>query len=266
MTRHYIRFGNWPTDERSRVGERIRLFGGGLYQGGDYEAGVSVYSAFWDAHKQRWSIPTLGINTYLPTLDELFHGSSPVFLVTGDEIGIGTDGEPLLINLQLIQQIERSQIYNDYITSEDVILDLDPPPTTANNIEYLFKQPGYPLQRFFGCLTTEKIQELVGGYFDEISLSNNLVMLVLDPETPEQLRQSLLNVHISGIGDIYGSLIVTARASSEEILAGRKALSWPWFDLEKDLEDQPYEIPGEDYRSLTKKEEAFILAIYNLPH
>ena len=114
------------------------------------------------------------------------------------------------------------------------------------------------MQRATGCLSWERIQELVGGYFDELTLDNHgVVMLICDPETPSQLRRAQPNIQLPDVGIIYGPVIITARATVEEILAGRETLPWPWFNHRlpsEDLEDQHYEIPGEEYRSLTEKE------------
>jgi len=87
----YIRFGALPKGGRSRN-----------WASGEYERGVSVYRA-------RYNVNT---GTYQPfgalpgaEIAHLLRGSK-ILLVTGDKVGTGSDGEPLLSNVRIIAELE----------------------------------------------------------------------------------------------------------------------------------------------------------------
>lgn len=87
----YIRFGALPKGGKSRN-----------WASGEYERGVSVYRA-------RYNVNT---GTYQPfgalpgaEIAHLLRGSK-ILLVTGDKVGTGSDGEPLLSNVRIIAELE----------------------------------------------------------------------------------------------------------------------------------------------------------------
>lgn len=87
----YIRFGNLPKGGKSRN-----------WASGEYERGVSVYRAHYN----------VSTGTYQPfgalpgaEIAHLLRGSK-IWLVTGDKIGAGSDGEPLLTNVIIIAELE----------------------------------------------------------------------------------------------------------------------------------------------------------------
>ena len=87
----YIRFGALPKGGKSRN-----------WASGEYERGVSVYRA-------RYNVNT---GTYQPfgalpgaEIAHLLRGSQ-ILLVTGDKVGTGSDGEPLLANVIIITELE----------------------------------------------------------------------------------------------------------------------------------------------------------------
>jgi 8-oxo-dGTP pyrophosphatase MutT (NUDIX family) len=101
---HYLRFGDWPEDERSHSPA-----------GGYKEEGVSVY----DTHRGHPVVPgdEIGYGEYgNDTHDELqgrinqYHrGNVPAHVVKGDMVGIGYDGEPLLRNIQRVTTFNPEQ-------------------------------------------------------------------------------------------------------------------------------------------------------------
>lgn len=103
----YIRFGDIPINGKSKIynGE-IEI---------DTEEGVSVYPAFEDKEGNI----ILGLNlpitkTSLHTQQYLLeYDSRPCYLVTGDYVGKGTDGEPLLKNVRIIKEIKSYRIKQD---------------------------------------------------------------------------------------------------------------------------------------------------------
>lgn len=260
--KYYIRYGLWRTDERSEIGSRFR-------DTETFEKGVSVYHGEWDAVKNRWVISSEGFHSYLPTLDEHMARNrdqeEDVYLVTGDELDdIGTDGEPLLRNLKLIKQLSYSDVYNHDLYPVDAILDLEPAPALENAVTFLLKRPGSSAQLAEEALTNATIQRHLGGYFQMYHiLRNNIVILVLELDYPEQNKDH--NIFWPQVGVIFGPIIVTALASTQQILDNRKKLPWPWYqDIYPDPEEALVEgisIPGEEFRSLSEEEIASVSKI-----
>ena len=100
----YIRFGEIPTDEKSKI-----------YQGEievGIENGVSVYPAF----KTNEGNIVLGLNlpitkTTLHTQQHLIeYDNRPCYLVKGDYIGKDTDGQPLINNVSIIEKIDNYRV------------------------------------------------------------------------------------------------------------------------------------------------------------
>lgn len=95
----YIRFGEIPTDEKSKI------YNGEIEVG--TENGVSVYHAF----KTHEGDIVLGLSlpitkTTLYTQQHLIEYSDrPCYLVKGDYVGKDTDGQPLINNVSIIKKI-----------------------------------------------------------------------------------------------------------------------------------------------------------------
>lgn len=103
----YIRFGEIPKNERS-----------GIYRGDSKigeEVGVSVYDAICINGKWRIVLPEKLSSKMANSLHGLLNNvlqdewkvETPyeVFLVIGDEIGKGSDNEPLLKNVRILKEI-----------------------------------------------------------------------------------------------------------------------------------------------------------------
>lgn len=103
----YIRFGDIPINGKSKV------YNGEIETG--IEEGISVYPAF----KDKEGNIILGLNlpitkTSLYTQQHLLeYESRPCYLVTGDYVGKGSDGEPLLKNVRIIKEIKPYRIKQD---------------------------------------------------------------------------------------------------------------------------------------------------------
>lgn len=83
----YIRFGRIPQNGKSRN-----------HATGKYEAGVSVYRTAYDTE-----FDSLFTRDALPdALIEAIVDGRPAYLVTGDECGIGSDGEPVLTGTRIV--------------------------------------------------------------------------------------------------------------------------------------------------------------------
>lgn len=100
----YIRFGEIPTDEKSKI------YRGEIEIG--IENGVSVYPAF----KTNEGNIILGLNlpiteTTLHTQQHLIeYDNRPCYLVKGDYIGKDTDGQPLINNVSIIEKIDNYRV------------------------------------------------------------------------------------------------------------------------------------------------------------
>lgn len=103
----YIRFGDIPPNEKSKI-----------YRGEEEigtENGVSVYPAFEDADGNI----VVGLNlpiskTSLHTQQYLIeYDNRPCYLVSGDYLGKGTDGEPLIKNVRIIKEIKPYRMKQD---------------------------------------------------------------------------------------------------------------------------------------------------------
>lgn len=107
MDKKYIRIGDIPNDECSRIHRGDVIFG--------YEKGVSVYNAIEIDGRWRILMPLpfkegQG-NTYETLIQEVtqcrykIEKPRKVYLVIGDEVGIGSDNEPLLKNIKILEDI-----------------------------------------------------------------------------------------------------------------------------------------------------------------
>lgn len=101
---YYVRFGGWPTDERSRNW----LFKDQVVR----ELGVSAYHAEFDIRTGRWELETVDEAATNGTMQSLFYDKQrEIFLVQGTELGeVGSDGEPLLHHLKVIKKLKPDEI------------------------------------------------------------------------------------------------------------------------------------------------------------
>lgn len=98
----YIRFGNIPINERS-----------GIYRGDEgkigEEIGVSCYDCAWINGEYRVLLPSRPSRYTCPTLHNLFDkyvsGKLNMYIVAGIEVGKGQDNEPLLRNVEIIEEV-----------------------------------------------------------------------------------------------------------------------------------------------------------------
>lgn len=97
--KYYIRFGDIPENETSKIYRGEECVG--------EEDGVSVYPAIIDDDGRIALGLSLPITrTTLYTQQHLLeYDNRPCYLVTGDCVGRGSDSEPLLKNVKIVQQI-----------------------------------------------------------------------------------------------------------------------------------------------------------------
>lgn len=106
----YIRFGKIPPNEESNMKHKFETIG--------KEIGVSCYRVHTHNGKYLPILPIPCTEDTLCTMDycllEASKGLRPVYIITGDEVGIGADKEPLLKNITIIKDI--SDTYLDVYT------------------------------------------------------------------------------------------------------------------------------------------------------
>ena len=102
----YIRFGKIPTDEQSNMKLHMNKIG--------KEQGVSCYHVHYIGGKYLPILPIPCTEDTLCTIDYCLHeastGQRPVYIISGDEVGLGLDKEPLLKNITIMEDIS-----NEYI-------------------------------------------------------------------------------------------------------------------------------------------------------
>lgn len=99
----YIRFGDVPSNETSKIYR-------GEVEIGD-ENGVSVYPAFEVNGNIVLGLTLPITKTTLYTQQHLLeYDNRPCYLVSGDYVGKGTDGEPLIRNITIIKRLDNYRI------------------------------------------------------------------------------------------------------------------------------------------------------------
>lgn len=101
--KYYIRFGDLPPHERSGIWKSDELIG--------YEDGVSVYNCCVENNIHKLILPTPLSSSSLFTIQGfILSDKRKVYLLTGTEVGKGTDGEPIIRNIRIIKEITK-EIY-----------------------------------------------------------------------------------------------------------------------------------------------------------
>lgn len=99
----YVRFGDIPSNEKSKIYH-------GEEEIGD-ENGVSVYPAFELNGNIVLGLTLPITKTTLYTQQHLLeYDNRPCYLVSGDYVGKGTDGEPLIKNISVIKKLDNYRI------------------------------------------------------------------------------------------------------------------------------------------------------------
>ena len=99
----YIRFGDIPNNEQSKIYNGENEIG--------VENGVSVYPAFINGDNIILGLTLPITKTTLYTQQHLLeYDTRPCYLVSGDYVGNGTDGEPLIKNISIIKKLDNYRI------------------------------------------------------------------------------------------------------------------------------------------------------------
>jgi hypothetical protein len=104
----YVRFGDIPDDERS-------------YNSTDecYEDGVSVYDAEVESVPPESDAGGMFVPVGPKTLQILMLAQRDTYLVTGDRVGMGVDGEPVLRNVEIVAELEWGDEASGWIISRE---------------------------------------------------------------------------------------------------------------------------------------------------
>lgn len=107
LHRTYIRFGALPKDGYSRN-----------HASDESKSGVSAFECMWDPCKGTWHIAGSAVVGAALLGNMLDHH---VYLLYGDRVGTGSDGEPVLENPQVIEElsaVSESPFCLDYVQSD----------------------------------------------------------------------------------------------------------------------------------------------------
>lgn len=102
----FIRFGDLPKSGKSKIGpgtNPLALWG---REDTDNEAGVSVWETEFNKNKNRWVIHA---GNYA-SLAELFAQARPIYLVKGEIVGYGSDGEPVISDATIIKKLSPKEV------------------------------------------------------------------------------------------------------------------------------------------------------------
>jgi hypothetical protein len=97
----YIRFNALPSCGRSTN-----------HATGEDERGISCYEATWDLLD--WCYRRTGGGLDGAALSYLIEGAD-IYLVTGTEVGYGSDGEPVLADVEIVASLEFDAAKNGYV-------------------------------------------------------------------------------------------------------------------------------------------------------
>lgn len=101
----YLRFNDLPKGGKSRN-----------YATGELEAGVSCYALSWDFVNQCYKRVGEGLESAMIGYTFM---RVPVYLITGEECGRGSDGEPLLSNAKILASLKFDSEKDGYVGKDD---------------------------------------------------------------------------------------------------------------------------------------------------
>jgi hypothetical protein len=101
----YLRFGDLPSGDFSAIAP---------FHKGDpvtYEKGISCFYARWNEEYQRWMADGM-THQQLVSLNDIIE--RPIYLITGEEIGYGSDDEPLLKknSIKILAKLKPNDFYD----------------------------------------------------------------------------------------------------------------------------------------------------------
>lgn len=108
----FLRVGKIPIDEKSKI------FYNGEYIVGE-EAGVSCYELIDYHGTLRLILPAKFTSFLVTDLQWSFTSGEDIwYIITGDEVGYGSDGEPLLRNIKILEEISINYFLRNKVLSD----------------------------------------------------------------------------------------------------------------------------------------------------
>lgn len=104
----YIRFGDLPDNERSYNSTQDQL-----------EDGVSVYGAELESVPPESGTAGMFVPVGPTRLQIILLAQRDTYLVTGERVGTGADGEPLLRDIEVLAELVRGDAANGWIISSE---------------------------------------------------------------------------------------------------------------------------------------------------
>lgn len=116
--KYYVRFGEIPKDEKSGIYDwrKQQIVGS--------ENGVSVYNCCKIENEWRIVLPTRCKESTLDTLYGLLIDGKDMYILSGDEVGVGSDNEPLIKNCNILCKLP-DNYFSLFIEDEELILTID---------------------------------------------------------------------------------------------------------------------------------------------
>lgn len=111
MKKFYIRIGELPPDGKSKIYQWDNDKHTSRTPIGE-EIGISAYNTFpkgndWKIYPPN-EITESFIDTFTVLVRDAALGKRPVYLVEGEEIGVGQDGEPLITDVKILDDISEA--------------------------------------------------------------------------------------------------------------------------------------------------------------
>lgn len=224
--KYYVRFGPWPEDERSQI------FTDEGYKTPLYEKGVNAFRAKKDKKKDRWNLyQDGGFDSFYPNMEELFSGDRLIYLITGDEVGVGADGGPVLRNIKIIKQLSLSDLYNEEIYNiEEIIESEEPPLIEIKSVDIVFKEPHTPPEILNIKINRESISELLNSeYYEYQAIGGGYYIISPDLSYCEDCYD--LNLMLDD-SPVFGNVIILRMISPDSLEFSKKLkgynIKWPW--------------------------------------
>lgn len=111
---YYLRIGEIPPNEKSKIYQWDPTHTSRIAVG--EEKGVSAYRLAYSSI-QGWGLDlndirhsSTGADTIIELVKAVNTNEKRIYLITGDEVGLGLDNEPVLRNVQVICEVPKGQL------------------------------------------------------------------------------------------------------------------------------------------------------------
>jgi hypothetical protein len=210
----FVRFGRWPENERSKRGVMASKDEGWE----EFEEGVSVYQAIWNDELGKWSLFE-GTHTLMHFVEMVRNKKISAFLVDGDYVGDGLDGEPLLRNIRPIKELECTDLYipefdfgHPFNSKDDCGVDPKEEVVSATIKDYGGKHRAYISSNFvtaFASEFKEKFLQAMGGPVELVGMM-------------DQYSGNLIGVGEGGEDDFFVYKLVGSKDEYPLAISGKK--------------------------------------------